>query len=90
MKQGYQINQICWCVYFIKKYELNFIIIVVYVDDSNLIESLEKLSKVVRFIKMKDLGKTKLCICLQIEHLVNRIHFYQLYKKKSLKTSLHG
>ena len=57
---------------FIKKSETGFAIIVVYVDDLNLIRTLEELTKTTNYLKkkfeMKDLGKTKFCLSLQIKH----------------------
>lgn len=42
-------------------------------DDINIIGTLEELPKAMNYLKkefeMKDLGKTKLCLGLQIEHL---------------------
>ena len=68
------------CV-FIKRFEYKFIIIAVYVDDLDIIEIPEELSKVVGLLKkefeIKDLRKTKLCLDLQIEHLVNEIFVHQ-------------
>jgi len=58
---------------FIKKSESRFPIIAVYVDDLNQFE-------------MKDLGKTKFCLGLQIKHFQNRILVYQsTYIEKVLK-----
>lgn len=57
------------CV-FIKKTEFGFAIITVYIDDMNLIKTLEELLKFAENLKkefeMKDLRKTKHCLCLQI------------------------
>ena len=65
MKEVYKNDPICQCV-FIKKSEIGFATIAVYVDDMNLIETLEELSKTVKYLKrefeVKDLGKTKLCL----------------------------
>ena len=62
---------------FIKKSGTGFDIIAVYVDDMNLIETLEELSKTAEYLKkefeVKDLGKTKLCLGLEIEHKANAI-----------------
>ena len=43
LKEGYKNNPICPCV-FIKRFEYKFVIIVVYVDDLNIIETPEELS----------------------------------------------
>ena len=89
MKKGYKNNLICPCV-FIKKFETRFVIIAVYVDDMNLIETLEELSKIVEYLKkefeVKDLGKTKLCLGLELEHKANGIIVHQsAYTKRVLK-----
>ena len=66
---------------FIKKSETGFAIIAVYVDDINLIGTLEELSKTAEYLKkefeVKDLGKTKLCLGLQLEHKTNGIIVHQ-------------
>ena len=80
LEECYQNNPICPCV-FIKKSQSRFAIIVVYVDDLNIIEILEELSKTIKYLKkefeMKDLSKTKFCLGLQIEHLANGIFIHQ-------------
>ena len=62
LKEGFENNPICPCV-FIKKSESGFAIIAVYVDDLNLVWTLEELTKTANYLKnefeMKDLGKTK-------------------------------
>ena len=82
-------NLICPCVC-IKKSEIGFAIVAVYVDDLNLIGTLEELSKTTFCLKnefeMKDLGKTKFCLGLQIEYLPTGILLHQsTYTKKVLK-----
>ena len=89
LKEGYVNNPICPCV-FIKKSETGFAIIAVYVDDLNLVGTPEELTKTVEYLKkefeMKDLGKTKFCIGLQIEHFPNGVLVHQsTYIKKILK-----
>ena len=89
LKEGYVNNPICPCV-FIKKSETGFAIIAVYVDDLNLVGTPEELTKTAEYLKkefeMKDLGKTKFCIGLQIEHFPNGVLFHQsTYIKKILK-----
>ena len=89
LKQGYVNNPICPCV-FIKKSETRFAIIAVYVDDLNLVGTSEELTKTAEYSKkefeMKDLGKTKFCIGLQIEHFPNGVLVHQSkYIKKILK-----
>ena len=82
-------NPICPCV-FIKKSETGFSIIVVYVDDLNLAGTPKELTKTAEYLKkefeMKDLGKTKFCIGLQIVHFPNGVLVHQsTYIKKILK-----
>ena len=89
LKEGYVNNPICLCV-FIKKSETGFAIIAVYVDDLNLVGTPEELTKTTEYLKkefeMKDLGKTKFCIGLQIEHFPNGVLVHQsTYIKKILK-----
>ena len=60
IKEGYVNNPICLCI-FIKKSETGFAIIAVYVDDLNLVGTLEELTRTTNYLKkefeMKDLGK---------------------------------
>ena len=89
LKEGYVNNPICPCV-FIKKSETGFAIIAVYVDDLNLVGTPEELTKTAEYLKkefeMKDLGKTKFCIGLQIEHFPNGVLVHKsTYIKKILK-----
>ena len=89
LKEGYVNNPICPCV-FIKKSETGFAIIAVYVDDLNLVGTPEELTKTAEYLKkefeMKDLGKKKFCISLQIEHFPNGVLVHQsTYIKKILK-----
>ena len=89
LKEGYVNNLICPCI-FIKKSEIGFAIIVVYVDDLNLIGTPEELTKTTKYMKkefeIKDLGKTKFCLGLQIEHFPNGMLVHQsTYIKKILK-----
>ena len=89
LKEGFENNPICLCV-FIKKLESGFAIVAVYVDDLNLVGTLEELTKTTNCLKnefeMKDLGKTKFCLGLQIEHLPNGILVHQsMYIEKVLK-----
>ena len=89
LKEGYANNPIWPCI-FIKKSKTGFAIIAVYVDDLNLIRTPEKLIKTTNYLKrkfeMKDLGKTKFCLELQIEHFPTGIVVHQsAYTKKILK-----
>ena len=80
LKEGYANNPICPCI-FIKKSKTGFAIIVVYVDDLNLIGTPEELIKTTNYLKrefeMKDLGKTKFCLRLQIEYFPTGILVHQ-------------
>ena len=71
LKEGYANNPICPCIFF-KKSETGFAIIVMYVDDLNLIGTLEELTITIKYLKMefemKDFEKIKFCLGLQIEH----------------------
>ncbi|CAL8168949.1 unnamed protein product [Prunus armeniaca] len=89
LKKGYENDPICPCV-FIKKSKSEFAIVVVYVANMNLVGTLEELQKTADYIKhkfeMKDLGKTKYCLDLQIEHSASGILVHQsTYTKKVLK-----
>ena len=89
LKEGYVNNSICPCV-FIKKSKFGLTIIAVCVDDLNLIGTPEELTKTTNYLKkefeMKDLGKTRYCLGLQIEHCSNDILVYQsTYIEKVLK-----
>ena len=76
LKEGYVNNLICPCI-FIKKSESRFTIIAVYVDDLNLVGTLEELTRTTNYLKkefeMKDLRKTKFCVGLQIKHFLNGV-----------------
>jgi len=80
LKEGYTNDVICPCI-FIKKMTSEFVILNVYVDDINLIGTPKELQKAIEYLKkefeMKDLGKTKLCLGLKIEHLAVEIFIYQ-------------
>ena len=86
LKEGYVNNSIFPCV-FIKKIEASLTIIAVYVDDLNLIGTLEGLLETANYLKnefeMKDLGKTRYCLGLQIEYFSNGIFVHQHTLKKS-------
>ncbi|KAF7137709.1 hypothetical protein RHSIM_Rhsim07G0041900 [Rhododendron simsii] len=89
LKEGYENDLICPCI-FTKKSNSGFAIIAVYVDDLNLVGTPEELIKTAEYLKrefeMKDLGKTKFCLGLQIEHLPNGILVHQsAYTEKVLK-----
>ena len=61
-----------------------------YVDDLNLIGTPEELTRTTKYLKkkfeMKDLGKTKFCLSLQMEHFPTGVLVHQsTYTKKILK-----
>nr|ACY01923.1 hypothetical protein [Beta vulgaris] len=89
LKEGFKNNQISPCV-FIKRSKSGFAIIVVYVDDLNIIGTPRELEATGKYLmkefEMKDLGKTKFCLGLQMEHLRNGIFVHQSnYTEKILK-----
>jgi hypothetical protein len=69
---GYSNNDDCLCV-FIRKSTTGFCIISVYLDDLNIIGHTRDIDEAHNHLKtefkMKDLGKTKFCLGLQLEHL---------------------
>ena len=75
-KEWYKNNPIYPCV-FIKKIANGFAIVAVYVDDINLIGSPEELEKTASYLnkefEMKDLGKTRFCLGLQLERSTSGI-----------------
>jgi Reverse transcriptase (RNA-dependent DNA polymerase) len=89
IKEGYKSNIISPCI-FIKQSISSFTIIAVYINDLNIIGSPQEIEKTVKLLKnefeMKDLGVTKLCLGLQIEHFHNGILVHQSnYIQKMLK-----
>ena len=52
LKEGYMNNPICPCI-FIKKSEIGIAIITVYVDDLNLVGTLEELTRTTNYLKKK-------------------------------------
>ena len=88
VKERYVNNPICPYI-FIKKSETGFAIIAVYVDNLNLVGTPEELTKTTNYLKnefeMKDIGKTKFCLGLQIKHFQNGVLVHQsTYIKKVL------
>ncbi|CAM8895734.1 unnamed protein product [Rhodiola kirilowii] len=88
-QKGYVNDPLCPCV-FIKKTTSGCVIIAVYVDDLNIIGTSKEILEVISYLKkefeMKDLGKTKYCLGLQIEHIQNGIFVHQSnYTKKIIK-----
>ena len=89
IKEGYTNDAICPCV-FINITISKFVVLDVYVNEINLIGNPIELQKAIDYLKnefeMKDLGRTKLCLGLQIEHLTNGIFVHQsAYTEKVLK-----
>ncbi|KAK4382113.1 Retrovirus-related Pol polyprotein from transposon TNT 1-94 [Sesamum angolense] len=89
IKKGFCHNQISPCL-FIKRTELGFVIIAVYVDDLNIIGSPEEIRQATDYLKsefeMKDLGTTTYCLGLQFEHTKGGIFIHQSnYIEKVLK-----
>ncbi|KAM1255762.1 hypothetical protein ACFX2G_030560 [Malus domestica] len=72
--QGYVNNELCPYV-FIKKSHSEFVIVAIYVDDMNLIGTPAELEENSIHLKsefeMKNLGKTRYCLGLEIEHCSN-------------------
>ena len=89
LKEGYVNNSIFLCV-FIKKLATRFAIIEVYVDNLNLIGTPKVLIKTIDYLKnefkIKDLGKTKYCLGLKIEHSSDGVLIHQsTYTEKIMK-----
>ena len=80
MQKGYSNSDDCLCI-FIKRFSSRFCIISMYVDDINIIGNLQNIDEARNHLmmefEMKDLGKTKFCIGLQIEHLHSGIQVHQ-------------
>ncbi|KAK9907230.1 hypothetical protein M0R45_000963 [Rubus argutus] len=78
--RGYVNNELCPCV-FIKTTSSGFAIVAVYVDDMNIIGTLDELRDTAECLKsefeMKDLGKTRFCLGLELEHRDSGILIHQ-------------
>ena len=88
LKKGYVNDTNSPCV-FIRKSQKGFCIISVYVDDLNIIGCKEEIEEASAYLKaefeMKDLGRTKFCLDLQIKYLPRGISVHQsTYTKKVL------
>jgi hypothetical protein len=72
LNKGYSNSDDCSYV-FIKKSSIGFCIVSIYVDDLNIIGYAKDIDEACNHLKkefeMKDLGKIKFCLGLQIEHL---------------------
>ena len=78
--KGYKNNELCPCV-FIKRSSSGFVIVAVYVDDMNIIGNLDEMRDTVIQLQskfeMKDLGKTKFCLGIELEHRESGILVHQ-------------
>ena len=80
---------------FIKQSSIGFCIISLYVDDLNIIDNAQDIKEACNHLKpefeVKDLGKTKFCLGLQLEHLPTGILVHQsAYVQKVLeKFNMH-
>ncbi|KAG7528484.1 GAG-pre-integrase domain [Arabidopsis suecica] len=90
VREGYKNDPISPCI-FIKKFaNKGFVIIAVYVDDLNILGTSGEITQTVEYLKkefeMKDLGKTKFCLGLQLEYVNDGILVHQkAYTEKVLK-----
>jgi hypothetical protein len=89
LNKGYYNNDDYPCI-FIHKFSTRFYIISVYVDDLNIIGTELNINEVQDHLKMefemKNLGKIKFCLGLQLKHLPTGIPVHQLaYVKKLLE-----
>jgi hypothetical protein len=80
LNKDYSNNDDCPCV-FIRKSSTGFCIILVYVNDLNIIGTELDINEAQDHLnmkfQMKDLGKTKFCLGLQLEHLLTGILIHQ-------------
>jgi len=70
LKEGCENDHICPCIY-MKILQNEFSIIVVYVDDINIVATPNELTEAndyLKIVEMKDLGKEKICLKLEIEY----------------------
>jgi hypothetical protein len=89
LQRNYINNDVCPCV-FIKKSSDGFCIISVYVDDLNIIGTTRDIEEAMIYLnmefEMKDLGKTKFYLGLQLEHLPEGVFVHQsTYTKRVLE-----
>jgi Reverse transcriptase (RNA-dependent DNA polymerase)/GAG-pre-integrase domain/Integrase core domain len=89
LKEGYKNDPISPCV-FIKRTKSGFSIVAVYVDDLNIVGTPDDIENTAKYLmkefEMKDLGRTKYCLGLQMEHLKDGIFVHQSnYTEKILK-----
>jgi hypothetical protein len=90
LNKGYSISDDCPCV-FIRKSTTVFCIISVYVDDLNIIGHIKDIDKVHNYLKaefkMKDLGRTKFSLGLQLEHLHMAAYVLKVLEKFNMDKS---
>ena len=91
-KQGFQNNEISPCIY-IWALSTDFVLIVVYVNNPNIIGTPKEINKTTVLLtsefEIKDLGKIKICLSLQIEYLPHGTLVHQsIYTNKILKNFL--
>jgi hypothetical protein len=89
LNKGYSNSDDCPCV-FIRKSTTGFCLILVYVDDLNIIGHTKDIDEARNHLKtefeMKDLGRTKIFLGLQLEHLHMSILIHQYaYVQKILE-----
>jgi hypothetical protein len=94
LNKCYSNNDDCSCV-FIRKSTTGFCIILVDVDDLNIIGHTNDIDEAHDYLKMKfemkDLGRTKFCLGLQLEHLQKGILVHQsVYVQKILEKVQYG
>ena len=89
LKEWHKNDLICPYIY-IKRSKNEFAIIIVYVDDINIVGTLNELTKTIDCLKkefgMKDLWRAKFCLRLEIEYLSKGVFIHQeAYTIKVLK-----
>jgi hypothetical protein len=94
LNKGYSNSDDCPCV-FIRKSATGFCIISVYVDELNIIGHTKDIDEAHNHLKtdfeMTDLGRTKFCLGLQLEHLQTGILVYlSAYVQKILEKNQYG
>jgi hypothetical protein len=94
LQKGFSNNDDFPCV-FIKKSSTGFCTISIYVDDLNIIRTQQDIDEAHNHLRtefeMKDLGKTKFCLGLQLEHLPTGTLVHQsAYIQKILQKIQYG
>lgn len=79
-KERYINNPLCQCI-FIDKYDNGFAIVAIYIDNMNLVGTLDKINETAKYLKcefeVKDMGRTSLCYGLEFEHMDDDILVHQ-------------